>query len=153
MSIPYVANEHRDNSSVIQDISAIVLATAAVIGLVPLGVRSIHDMVRNHRHKKNSEMWTTVLVSVVASHIAPPVLTEVMQRLGAVAEELPAWAKAALGALPQQSPAPGAEEPAGKETERPMHESSQDGRKPSENGEMNPSSLLRRCISLQHPAR
>lgn len=30
-----------------------------MIGLVPLGVRTVHDIIKNHRRKKSNEMWLT----------------------------------------------------------------------------------------------
>ncbi len=86
--LPRAGRELRDKAVVILDATEIVIAGAAVIGLVPLGVRSVSDMIRNHRRKKTNEMLTTVLVSVIASHVAPSVLTELTQRLGAVVQEL-----------------------------------------------------------------
>jgi hypothetical protein len=83
---------------VIANITNIIIASAAVIGLVPLGIRTVFDMIKNHRRKKNNDMWLTVAVSVIASHVAPPVAKELLDRMGAVAEQLPPWAKAALGA-------------------------------------------------------
>lgn len=46
----------------------IIIAAAAVIGLMPLGFRTVHDMIKNHQRKKSNEMSLTVAVSVVASH-------------------------------------------------------------------------------------
>jgi hypothetical protein len=115
----------------IQNVTAIVIAVGVVIGLVPLGARSVSDLIRSHRRRKTNEMLTTVLVSVLASHLAPPVLTELAQRLGAVAEVLPPWAKAALGAFPQEQAAGEAEQPAGSKAEQPMNGFSKDGHAPS----------------------
>jgi hypothetical protein len=81
---------------VIENISDIVIAVAAVIGLVPLGVRSVHDMIKNRRKKKNSDMWATVAVSVVAANLAPPVLKDLVERLGASVDQLPPWLKALI---------------------------------------------------------
>lgn len=97
-------------NTVIQNVTDIIIASAAVIGLVPLGVRTVFDMIKNHRRKKNSDMWLTVAVSVVASHVAPAVLTDLVQRLGAMTESLPPWAKALLTAVPQQPGAPAADQ-------------------------------------------
>jgi hypothetical protein len=114
---------------VITNVTNILIAVAAVIGLVPLGVRSVVDMIKNRRRKKNSDMWLTVAVSVIASHAAPAVLTELTERLGAVAEQLPPWAKAALGSSPQQPPAATAEPavPQTSQAEAPPPEPSHDG--------------------------
>ena len=123
----------------IQNVTDIIVAAAAVFGLVPLGVKTVVDMIKNRRHKKNADMWTTVLVSVVAANLAPPVLTELFQRLGAAAEQLPPPLKALLGAIPQQPPgqaaagAPDAQTapPADARTAPLGSESPQDGRVPS----------------------
>jgi hypothetical protein len=56
---------------VIANVTDIIITVAAVIGLVPLGVRTVHDMIKNHLRKKSSEMWLTVALSVIASHAAP----------------------------------------------------------------------------------
>jgi hypothetical protein len=111
---------------VVANVTDIIIAAAAVIGLVPLGVRSVVDMIKNRRRKKNSDMLLMVAVSVIASHAAPAVLTELTQRLGAVAEQLPPWAKAALGSSPQQ-PQAATGEPAVPQTEAPPPEPSHDG--------------------------
>lgn len=101
--LPPFGSVQRHTWTVITNVTDIIIAGAAVFGLVPLGVRTVHDMVKNRRRKKSNDMLLTVAVSVIASHAAPAVLTELAQRLGAVAEQLPPWAKAALGAIPPPS--------------------------------------------------
>ena len=80
----------------IQNVTAIIVAAAAVIGLVPLGVRSVIEMIKNRRKKKTSDMLTTVLLSVVAANLAPPVLTDMIERMGASIEQAPPWLKALI---------------------------------------------------------
>jgi hypothetical protein len=115
---------------VIQNVTDIIIASAAVFGLVPLGVKTIHDMIKNRRRKKLSEQWTTIAASVVASHLAPPVLTELLTRLNAMAESLPAPLKALIEGVPQQSAsAPEAQSSA------PSPEASANGQAPSSSAE------------------
>jgi len=51
----------------IQNVTEIIIACAAVIGLVPLGVRSIRDLIRTRRKKKSAEWWAIVGISVFFS--------------------------------------------------------------------------------------
>jgi hypothetical protein len=92
----------------IQNITEIVIACAAVIGLVPLGIRSIRDLVRSRTKKKSNEWLGTIGLSVLLSLIAPSVLEAVARHVHAAGEALPDWVKAAV---PEQSGAtpPGAE--------------------------------------------
>jgi hypothetical protein len=80
----------------IESVTDIIIATAAVIGLVPLGVRSVVEMIKNRRKKKNNDMMMTVLLSVVAANLAPPVLTDMIERAGASIEQAPPWLKALI---------------------------------------------------------
>ena len=118
-------------TTVIQNVTAIIIASAAAIGLVPLGVKTVVDMIRNRRRKKDADMWTTVLVSVIAANIAPPVLTELLQRLGAAADRLPPPLKALLGTTPQHPGAQAPEAAPDSEAGQPAPDPSGDGRVPS----------------------
>jgi hypothetical protein len=88
---------------VIQNVTAIVTAVAAVIGLVPLGVRSIHDMIVSRKRKKTSEQMGTVALSVFLSLIAPGVLESTARHVAAVRDALPDWVKAAIPETPAET--------------------------------------------------
>ena len=78
--LPPFGSVQRHTWTVITNVTDIIIAGAAVFGLVPLGVRTVHDMVKNRRRKTGNHMLLTVAVSVIASHAAPAVLTELAQR-------------------------------------------------------------------------
>lgn len=89
----------------IANITSIVVAAAAVIGLVPLGIASIHKMIKSKQQKKNADMWGTIGISVFLSLIAPGVLESSSRHLVAIRDALPDWVKAAV---PEAPPAPAA---------------------------------------------
>jgi hypothetical protein len=80
----------------IQNVSAIVIAAAAVIGLVPLGVRSIRDLLKSRQRKRNNEQLGTVAISVFLSLIAPGALEAISRHVKAAGDALPDWVKAAI---------------------------------------------------------
>ncbi len=83
-------------------VTNIIIAAAAVIGLVPLGVKATRDLLRNRRRRKTNEQLGTVLVSVFFSLIAPGVLESAGRHIDAVREALPDWVRAGI---PDQPPA------------------------------------------------
>jgi hypothetical protein len=122
---------------VIQNVTDIIVAAAAVFGLVPLGVKTVVDMIKNRRRKKNNDMWTVVVASTIAANLAPPVLTEVLKRLGAAADALPPPLRALLGALPE----PPAEAEVSEQPGAPAAEASSNGQvshPPAEHAEESP---------------
>lgn len=80
----------------IQNVSAIIIAAAAVIGLVPLGIRSIRDVVKSRQRKKTNDWAGTVALSVLLSLVAPSVLEAVGRHVKAAGDALPDWVKAAV---------------------------------------------------------
>jgi hypothetical protein len=89
---------------VISNVTGIIIAAAAVIGLVPLGIKAIVDVFRNRKRKKNSEQMGTVALSVLLSLVAPGVLESTFRHVGAVRDALPDWVKAAVPEQPPTTP-------------------------------------------------
>jgi hypothetical protein len=86
-----------------QSITNIIIAAAAVIGLVPLGVRAIRDLIRTRKRKKANDAAGTIMVSVFLSLIAPGVLEAAVRHAGAAMEALPEWVRAPVAAKVAES--------------------------------------------------
>lgn len=85
------------------NITNIIIAASAVIGLVPLGIASIHKMIKSKQQKKTADMWATIGISVFLSLIAPGALESGSRHISAIRDALPDWVKAAI---PEEPPAP-----------------------------------------------
>ncbi len=85
----------------IQNVTNIVIASAAVIGLVPLGIRSLRDLIRTRSRKRNNDWLGTIGLSVLLSLVAPSALESLGRHLRAAGDALPDWVKAAI---PEQPP-------------------------------------------------
>lgn len=84
-----------------QNVTNVIIASAAVIGLVPLGIRTLRDLIRNRGRKKNNEWLGTIGLSVLLSLVAPNMLESLGRHLRAAGDALPDWVKAAV---PEQAP-------------------------------------------------
>jgi hypothetical protein len=94
-----------------EEVTNMIIAAAAVIGLVPLGVGAIHRMITSRRKKKQADQFALIAMSVVMSLLAPQAL-EVVGRVAAHAgDSLPDWLRAAVPPDPQtaDTPSPGAD--------------------------------------------
>jgi hypothetical protein len=82
-------------SAMIQNVTDIIIACAAAIGLVPVGLRALRDLIRNRQKKKTSDQLAIVALSILGSMIAPSLLETVGRHLAAAGAALPDWIKAA----------------------------------------------------------
>jgi uncharacterized membrane protein len=84
-------------------VTNIIIAAAAVIGLVPLGVGTIVNLIKGRRKKKSSEQLSTVALSVILSLIAPDVLNSTFRHVAAIRDALPDWVTAAIPEQPAEA--------------------------------------------------
>ena len=103
----------------IANVTNIIIAAAAVIGLVPVGLRALRDLLRNKQKKHTNEWLGTIGISVLLSLVAPSVLETMGRHIQAAGNALPDWVKAAVppppdgAAVPSngQVPQPGGAQP------------------------------------------
>jgi hypothetical protein len=93
---------------VTQTITNIIIAAAAVIGLMPLGIRATRDLIKRRKRDKAWETGGTVALSVFLSLVAPGVLEVVQRHINAARDALPDWVLAAVPppASDAQQPSP-----------------------------------------------
>jgi hypothetical protein len=93
---------------VTQNVTNVIIAAAAVIGLVPLGIRAIVQVVKGRRRKKSNELLATVLLSAFASLLAPGMLDAAGRHIAAIRDALPGWVTAAIPEPTAEAPQPSA---------------------------------------------
>jgi hypothetical protein len=96
-----------------QNITNIIIAAAAVIGLVPLGIRATRDLIKHRKRNKAWETGGTVALSVFLSLLAPSVLEGMQRHINAARDALPDWVIAAVPPTADaQQPSPNGNGPA-----------------------------------------